>query len=277
MPKSHEKVWLDNCIKEGARGFFATSTTITPELATEIMARNPRNRSILGNRVDLYAADIAEGRWSFNGEAIIISSDGRVTDGQHRLAAIIKAGVPIVSAIAFGVDFETRKTTDQGRPKTAGDYAAMDGIPNAQGVAAIAKAAVAYETYGDIQNSRKISQALILQYIEDNRDRLCASASFAHSRQHRTRAIVAPSVIGFCHYVTSRICPEAAEAYFDQIITGAGLATNDPAMVVRNRLIQMGKASRAAKAEIILHGWNAFRRGQLRTLVRASGKIPELI
>lgn len=269
--------WIDACVSRGRHGFFSTSVLLTPEIATELLSRNPANRSVVASRVATYAEDIENGRWAFNGQPLIVSSDGLLTDGQHRCEAVILAGKPIETAISFGVSYESRKTTDQCRPKNAGDFAAMDGTPNAQGVAAIARMVLSLERTGNINSNRGISNAAVLEYIAGDQAALCESASFSHSRSHRLRNLVSPAVLGFCHYITNRICPEAAALYFEQIITGEGLAADDPAMAVRNRLIAMGKASRATKAEIILHGWNAYRRGQKRLLAKSLGKIPELV
>lgn len=271
-----QKTWLDLCIERGSKEFFSTAVNLTPDLAADLLARNPANRSINQARLDLYCADMLAGNWAFNGEPIIISNDGRITNGQHRCASVVKTGVTILTAIAFGVDFETRKTTDQLRPKHAGDFAGMDGIPNAQGIAAIAGMAAAFDQTGSI-NKRGMTPTQILQYINQNQEALEFSASYAHARVTRLKNVAPASIVGFCHFVTRRINKEAADEYISQIVTGEGLGLTDPAMVVRNRLISLGRASRAIKAEVILHGWNAFRRGQSRTSVKVLGKIPELV
>lgn len=276
MATAFKQTWLDMCIARGASEFFSIPVELTPALATELLEKNPANRSINHARVDLYCSDILADKWAFNGEPIIVSDDGRITNGQHRCAAVVKAGKSILTAMAFGVDFETRKTTDQCRPKHAGDYAGMDGIPNAQGVAAIAGMALAYDRTGSIR-SRLIPAAQILEYIQKNADELQLAASYAHARVRRLANVASPSIIGFCHFVTRRICPQASDEYIAQIVTGEGLGLHDPAMIVRNRLIAMGRATRAAKVEIILHGWNAYRRGQQRAMVKVLGRIPVLV
>ena len=97
------------------------------------------------------------------------------------------------------------------------------------------------------------------------------------ARATKLRNIASPAIIGFCHFLTRRVHVEASDEYISQIVTGAGLESGDPAMVVRNRLIGMGKATRAIKAEIILHGWNAYRRGLKRTIAKSVGHLPDLI
>lgn len=267
---------LDNMVALGRDGFYSVKEVLTPQLAAALLDRNPSNRSLSQSRVDLYAADIIAGRWTFNGEPVIVSKEGWLTDGQHRCAAVVQTGIPIETAMSFGVTYESRTTTNQLRPKTAGDYAGMSGVSNAMGVAAIAKMAIAYERDGVI-DGRGITQGAILEYVSANQTALERSASIAHSRSEKMKNIVSPSVLGFCHYVTARINQGDADRYAEKIITGENMAANDPAMVARNRLIAIGKSPRSVKVEIILHGWNAYRRGLTRVQARSTGKLPSLV
>lgn len=276
MATAYKFTQLNNWIARGGHEFFSVAVNLTPEMAADLLERNPANRSIAQNRVEIYAADIMAGRWSFNGEPIIVSRDGRVTNGQHRCHAVIKAGLPIFTAISFGVDYESRKTTDQLRPKAAGDFAAMDGIANAQGMAAIARLAMSYDEVGSFEK-RGITHAAVLDYMHRNIEELTFCASFSHARVKRLHGIAPPSVMGFCHFVMRRINTAAADEYISQVIHGDGLALNDPALVVRNRLISSGRGSKQFKAEIICHGWNAFRRGNSRTIIKSLGRFPELV
>jgi hypothetical protein len=269
--------WLKDMLELGLSGYHATVVDLTPQLARLLLDKNKGNRSLNENRVLLYAEDIVAGRWAFNGEQITLSREGWMTNGQHRCEAVVLADKPVKTAIAFGLDYDTRKTTDQLRPKTAGDYAGMDGVQNAQGVAAIARMLLSQEKTGHVNSGRGITHGAVNDYINANLDRLAASASLSHSRSHKIKNVVAPAVLGYCHFVTSRISEPAAAQYYEQIITGEGLDRNDPAMAVRTRLITMGKASRGTKVEIILHGWNAFRRGQARSMTKAMGSLPELV
>ena len=70
--------------------------TITPEKAVEYLRHNTNNyRKLSLATVSKYVAEIKAGRWQLNGETIVFGEDGILKDGQHRLAAIAKAGKPI--------------------------------------------------------------------------------------------------------------------------------------------------------------------------------------
>lgn len=68
---------------------------VTPEIATEWLAKNNDNRAINNSRVNLYSSAMRDGHWVENGQPIIISTDGYLIDGQHRLTALIRAGVSL--------------------------------------------------------------------------------------------------------------------------------------------------------------------------------------
>ena len=53
----------------------------------------PPNRSMSNTVADNYARDMANGNWHPSWDAITISKNGVVKNGQHRLKAILKSGV----------------------------------------------------------------------------------------------------------------------------------------------------------------------------------------
>ena len=77
---------------------------ITPSKAKEYLAYNICNyRNVDHYRVNTYANDMLSGAWQDNGESIKFGVDGKLLDGQHRLLAIVKAGVPIGMYVCRGV------------------------------------------------------------------------------------------------------------------------------------------------------------------------------
>lgn len=271
-----KKNWLDAAIESGARGVHAMPVRLTPPIAAALLERNPDNRALAVQRVDLYAADIAAGRWRENGEPIIVSREGLLNDGQHRCAAVVKAGAPINTLLVFGIDRDTRTTTNQGKAKGAGDYAAMDGVKNANVVAAIARMTLSMDDNGSVHNSRTVSNSAVLEYIEQNRDDLEAAATFAQFHIKAIQKIVAASPFGFAYYHCAKINQQAADNFFQSIATGEMLVAGDPAFVARNRMLALGRAARSAKVELMFHAWNAYRRGETRTMLKINGQLPPL-
>lgn len=77
--------------------------TITPELAEEWCRQRAPNRKLRLSLVSTYAQDMTEGRWRETHQGIAFDESGRLIDGQHRLAAIIKSGVTVTMPVAWAV------------------------------------------------------------------------------------------------------------------------------------------------------------------------------
>lgn len=99
--------------------------TVAPSDARELLGKNYDNRALSESIVARYAGDILGGRWALTHQAIAVGPDGNLVDGQHRLAAIIRAGVPTLVVFAIYRDAkvaeEARQKVDLGRTRRAGD------------------------------------------------------------------------------------------------------------------------------------------------------------
>lgn len=101
--------------------------TITPEIAKTMLGENVNNRRISRDNVNLFAREIRNGEWRFNGEAIKFGKDGRLLDGQHRLLAVIAADKPLTTLVIRGLEDETQQTMDSGKTRTLGDVLTLRG------------------------------------------------------------------------------------------------------------------------------------------------------
>lgn len=109
--------------------------TITPELAKEYLKGNTNNRSLRAHHVANIARDIVSGNWRLNGDAIRFNCDGQLLDGQHRLSAIVRAGQPVKTVVARGIERSAVVTIDAGAKRTAGDQLSLRGVKGANSTA----------------------------------------------------------------------------------------------------------------------------------------------
>jgi hypothetical protein len=98
---------------------------ITPALAHAYLAGNKSNRALSIKAVDRYAADMANGQWPLTHQPIALGPNGELVDGQHRLAAIVKANVTVRFFVARYATVEAanaaRLRVDLGRVRRVGD------------------------------------------------------------------------------------------------------------------------------------------------------------
>lgn len=269
--------WLNQCIERGKSEILTERAVVTPGLAAEVLRRNPDNRNISPTKAEHYARDMASGRWAENGETIIISSDGLLNDGQHRMQAVIDANAPVPFLFVFGVARDTRTTVDQGKARSAGDYLEMEGSQYARNAATTAKFVIAYERGGErnINQRRTVTNAEILERVRADTD-IIASTAFAHRHLKDYRSLFSLTVMAACHYILADIHPAEAAAFLDSVATGENLKRGDPAFAVRQAFMT-DKRERQEAMEIIFHGWNAFRQGRDLKQAKAYGTLPALV
>ena len=103
--------------------------TISPEVALKYLSYNRKNnRKIRKGVVDKYKRDILNGDWDVasTDNKITFNDRGELIDGQHRLSAIIKAGVPLKMRVFRGVDSRA-EIFDRGAVRSTFDILAMSG------------------------------------------------------------------------------------------------------------------------------------------------------
>lgn len=98
---------------------------ITPAKAQQYLQTSKGNRPISRPTVLSYADTMKKGGWLLNGVCICFDTDGHLSDGHHRLWAVIEAGIPVRFDVCRGVPTEAFTTYDCGRHRTLGQLLAM--------------------------------------------------------------------------------------------------------------------------------------------------------
>lgn len=111
-------------------GLYCEVIKFTPELA-ELILKNlgSNNRPLRSRAVAKYAEFMVNDDWTLTGETIAFSDRERLRNGQHRLAACIRAGVPFETLVVFGIDDKAFDVIDSGTKRTGGDVFATAGVP----------------------------------------------------------------------------------------------------------------------------------------------------
>lgn len=244
--------------------------TITPEIAAELLGGNTKNRHVHERHVKRLCAAMLDGRWQFNGESIKIAKDGTLVDGQHRLIACVRTGIPFETIIVTGVDVDTYTTIDIGAKRTTSDALSREGIKNSVAVA------------GAIRWIKAVSagKAHIGNIVLDPDEVLDAYAELSDLDGSikvigKTKTLLAPSVALALHYLFSRKNSLFADEFFDDLSSGENLYKGDPVLTLRNKLIEIRVSNKMKKyvtpAEVValvIRAWNARRSGRSLTLVK---------
>ena len=86
---------------------------ITPEAASNYLKNNAYHRKVKQKKVTEYMSTMVDGQWKLNGKVIIFDKNGRLLNGQHRLAAVAQSGVPLTTLVVRGVDPKVQETNEE--------------------------------------------------------------------------------------------------------------------------------------------------------------------
>lgn len=100
---------------------------ITPQQAGKWLETKGPNRKLSPRHVEYLANEIKMGRWNLTHQGIAFSDDGRLIDGQHRLAAIKASGMATNMMVTTGIEVGHFAIVDRGMPR---NMAAITGIPD---------------------------------------------------------------------------------------------------------------------------------------------------
>jgi hypothetical protein len=121
--------------------------TVTPEMAKLLLKQNSNNRRLTQANVDFLASQIVRGDWKLTHQGIAVSESGRLLDGQHRLAAVIKAGVPAQMMLTAGLPDDIFDVLDIGRARRASDVLSIAGAKSSKTLASAVKLKMLYERW----------------------------------------------------------------------------------------------------------------------------------
>ncbi|MDA3958383.1 hypothetical protein [Oceanispirochaeta sp.] len=108
---------------------------VNPTKAAKMLSRNIDNRKLRTATIRRYSRDMANGSWIENGETILLTDEGFILNGQHRLSAVVTSGVTInfLMATASPVDGKGPLTPmdviqDRGQSRSHTDISGIPGL-----------------------------------------------------------------------------------------------------------------------------------------------------
>lgn len=213
-----------------------TLETITPQEAERLLQVNTGNRKVRKNRVALYAKQIANGQWQATGEAIKFSKTGRLIDGQHRLHAVVLAGVPTQFLVVRDLEDAVFKVLDSGLTRGPSDVLRAIGVSSATDAGAIIRMYLVVNGGLNPANTNVMSLVTktdLTNYADANRQLVADTTSTARS----TRLAIGGSTTA---WGAARLLAQDAGVLtaFDNFVTGVtsgvGLSSGDPRLALRN-------------------------------------------
>jgi hypothetical protein len=207
--------------------------TITPAKAAEYLQRNTANRPLSQRTVRDFAAAMRRGEWRVTHQGIAFDTTGALVDGQHRLAAVVEADLPVEMTIFTEVPEGAFDVLDTGKRRNAADVLAIEGEKSAVMLAAMVRTVWLYENRRDLNWSggdAAVSNHQIVTTLEQH-PKLREFVSIGEQIAGATGMI--KSAAGAASYLVSQASRRDLTAWFDGIIEGTGLAKGDPRLLFR--------------------------------------------
>ena len=248
---------------------------VTPAMAKDMLEKNGLNRPLITRVARLYASDMKADLWVNNGQGIVISHDGTLLDGQHRLQAIVYANRPISMLVVRGADPDVFKTMDTGKPRRLADVLAIQGHRHTSVVGVVSR--VAYCYISNTSQNNFPTKAVLEQFIH------CHPYLFDVVNLIAPRARKFPkSALGSVLFLgnDNGNLSEEVTTFVDGILYGEGMWRGDPRLTLREWVAAQrsrdrghyGILSSETAFAATARAWNAYAAGKELTSLRMLDK-----
>lgn len=242
-----------------------THEKITPEMAEELMHANvENNRHVRFAQVERYARDMAAGKWQDNGETIKIDTNGLMIDGQHRIQAIIEAGVPVELWVARGLEPQAITSIDIGVSRKYSDLLKLEGQTNVLQLAAFLRRLYLWERGIRVSRGSVAPSPAEMDTVLHNNSALIKLSMTRAEQTRQGFKPLTPAVGATAFFLFARIQIDQAHTFFDRLTDGAIADVGHPIMRLRHRLYnapQGRKLNPDEKLACVIRTWNHYRAG----------------
>jgi hypothetical protein len=242
--------------------------------AKALLEANTRNRNLRPSRVDELVGAMKRGDWQFNGDAIRIAESGTLLDGQHRLAAVEKSGLPQRFVIVSGLPASAQETMDSGLKRGVSDVLSLRGEKDTARLGAAARAVFNYETYGTFKEGMIKPTTQQIVATVDRHPQLRDAVRWCDPVRKNTR--LASAISTSCWYLFSRVDEEDARVFFSRLAQGTELTATDPIYALRRMFTTPrpvgNRIAPYVQGAMVVKAWNAWRAGdEMRMLTWRPG------
>lgn len=269
----------------------ATIIHISPTIAQRMLdsdtavreTTKAKNRKLSVTHVNYLAKEMAAGRWVLTGSSIQFNELGELIDGQHRLVAIIRAGMTVPCYVVTGLPTQAFFALDQNKKRTTRDIlhaleykydaylgAAVLHILNWEGQKLFYK------------NRGQISSQEVVEWIDANPKIMDSAHMVLGSTTARTRQQgFKPGLLMALHFLFGQRNKGSATYFMEALSTGKfDLPSDDVIFLLRERLIRdaisKARLDSESLANFIVVAWNRWRDKEPLKSFKGVGKAEEI-
>ncbi|MED7948365.1 hypothetical protein [Streptomyces sp. BE303] len=241
---------------------------VTPNIAKDLLSRAMVNRRLDWGQVDFLVDSIIRDEWQLTHQGIALDGPleaGCLLDGQHRLNAIIKAGIPVWIYVFEGLPRTAFPVLDTGKRRSGVDTLSSTGEKYLPLLHSTIRHVLLFKAMPDSSwtgNGARIANGRILAgYNEDSemyREAVVAGRDISkHVFASQTAAAVG-------YFVTTEAAPAVkVGSWIEGLTSGANLEVGDPRLALLKvpHIQRRGPRRRYSMREqvaLYIKSWNAW-------------------
>lgn len=243
-----------------------TKKLVTPEIATRLLSLNEKNRKLRDFIVSHYSRQMVDGVWKEDtGEAIKVSKSGRLIDGQHRMAAVVKSGVSLYFHFVENIDDDVFDVLDTGFVRNSADVFDIKEIKNGHVIpSVIVKYLMIKSGKANTRKTANPSNSELLAIYNKNQDFWQEIARETLFYYDRINKLIPPSLIGGFYAAITEIAPLKSKHFMDQLCGVIGFENSTIGLMI-SRLVQdktsIKKIQSGYKVALLIKTWNSYIMG----------------
>jgi|DEB0MinimDraft_6_1074348.scaffolds.fasta_scaffold00040_26 hypothetical protein len=220
-----------------------TVEVIDAKKAKEYLDKNIyHNRRISPHSLLQYSTMMQKKQWIPNGDTVKFDVDGKLIDGQHRLSAVLKTGVPMETIVVRNLPREAFNTLDFGKKRSAGDVLCTRGLSYTQNIAASVRIVLSLRGLDNITPAaitsirNKITTPDIIDYVLTNED-IAKDAQYVRTRYRTACRLLTSSVAVALYHIFRQIDEKLCTEFFSKLNGTLNIDVNEPLFKLREKLI----------------------------------------
>jgi len=238
---------------------------ITPELAALILERmNTGNRRKRSRNITRFAANMAASGWILTGDTIKFADTLILIDGQNRLSACVRAGVPFRTHVVFGISAEAFAAIDDGAKRTNPDTFQVAGIAHSD----VVGAAVRWLAIGEGDRGQTFANRELLDFYNNNVDALMME--WAARAAKSIGKVLPKGAMAALLYQFAQKNRRVAEKFAKDLSSRSGSGRALIKKVVALRRQNLGRVHEKQINALTIQAWNALRSGKYATVANLS-------
>lgn len=246
--------------------FYGTKTLLIDKaLAESFLEFNTGNRPLNRRKIDRLIKQMRTNTFENTGEPIIVSREGVLNDGQHRLLAVAEADVVVDMDVRFGIARKVFTKTNTGAPRTSSDVLAIRGVAGGASIAPAVRLLILCQRGLPGSVREFVSNAEVDEgYRRWPEFEVIAKqiAGLRFPRGVRSTPLLTTA------YLASR-SPEKERLpdWLETLASGMGSGKGDPAYILRERLLRGVEAAVGTRESLVerfalmILSWNAYASG----------------